>query len=126
MSCDTFVLFHHDTSVDQSRVRGHALVRWCALTMVALAMASPALAELACDTAKHVDVISGKSAPLTQEKIGAIRKGMSMWEIVKILGPAARNIGSGLFVLEWEDTNGRFFIVGGTSLCKPAIYAQYK
>jgi hypothetical protein len=94
--------------------------------MLALAIASPAFAELACDTAKHADVVSNKSVPLTQEKIGAIRKGMSMWEVVRILGPAARSIGSGLFVLEWEDTKGRLFIVGGTSLCEPAIYAQYK
>jgi hypothetical protein len=102
------------------------VVRTFASTLIALAIASPVLAELACDTAKHTDVISDKSVPLTQERIRILRDGMSMWEIVNILGPAARSIGSGLFVLEWTDTNGRFFIVGGTSLCKPAIYAHYK
>jgi hypothetical protein len=102
------------------------VVRTFAFTLLALASASPALAELSCDTAKHADVISSKSIPPTQENIDAIRDGMSMWEIVKLLGPAARNIGSGLFVLAWDSTNGRVFIVGGTSLCKPALYARYK
>jgi hypothetical protein len=48
-----------------------------------------------------------------------------MWDIVVLLGPAARDVGSGLTILEWDSTDGRIFRVGGTSLCRAPLYARF-
>lgn len=49
--------------------------------------------------------------PLPPSKFLGISKAMSMCEIISELGPAARDIGSGLYVLQWDVTDGRIFAV---------------
>jgi hypothetical protein len=61
------------------------------------------------------------------ERISA--KTMSLGEIVSSLGPAWRDIGSGLHVLEWRCQDGRSFIVGATSvtdMTRAPMYARWK
>jgi hypothetical protein len=61
-------------------------------------------------------------APVTFE---IVHLEMTMWEIVKVLGPTQHDLGSGLMILGWESTDGRVFLVGGTSMCKPPLYARF-
>ncbi len=42
---------------------------------------------------------------------------MSVMEIVKRIGPAMRDVGSGLHVLQWDVTDGRTFFVSAPSFC---------
>jgi hypothetical protein len=92
---------------------------------ILLACAISATAAESCEAGKHGPLVSSHSPPLAPVAFEAIRENMSMWEIVVLLGPAARDIGSGLTVLEWNSTDGRVFRVGGTSLCRVPLYARF-
>ena len=85
----------------------------------------PAAAAGNCESGKHGPLVSPTSAPLAPVAFEAIRKHMTMWDIVVLLGPASRNVGSGLTILEWNSTDGRVFRVGGTSLCRVPLYARF-
>jgi hypothetical protein len=50
---------------------------------------------------------------------------MTMWEIIELLGPAQRELGSGLMIFGWESTDGRLFLIGGSSLCERPLYARF-
>ena len=68
--------------------------------------------------------------PLPPEKFVEVSsRTMTLGEIFSILGPAQRDIGSGLHVLEWRSTDGRSFIVGATDLTdrkRPPMYSKWK
>jgi hypothetical protein len=97
-----------------------------ATLLFALSLAGSALADSACEQPKDVaELISAKAVPVAPERFDSIKTEMTMWQIVKHLGPAARDVGSGLYILEWRSTDGRAFRVGGPSLCKPAFYARF-
>ena len=100
-------------------------MRIIAAFLVFFAGAVPATAAESCEGGKHGPLVSGNSAPLSPAAFGAIREDMTMWEIVVLLGPAARDVGSGLTILEWNSTDGRVFRVGGTSLCRVPLYARF-
>jgi len=63
------------------------------------------------------EIVSTKSVALPAARFAGIKSDMSVGEILKRLGPAAREVGSGLFVLEWDATDGRVFRVSAGSLC---------
>jgi|GEM_PF-7000217 len=75
-------------------------------------------------------LIDPKTAPLPPEKFSAISaKTMTLGEIVSILGPAQKDIGSGIYVLEWRSTDGRSFIVGAADLkdlTRSPMYAHWE
>src|SRR5947207_15770608 len=108
-----------------STVRGHAVVRLLLVALSAVFTAVPAHAASSCEPAKHSELISPQAKRLTPAAFGAVHLEMTMWEIVKLLGPAQRELGSGLMILGWESTDGRIFLVGGTSMCKPPLYARF-
>jgi hypothetical protein len=41
---------------------------------------------------------------------------MTLGQILQTLGPAKRDLGSGITVLEWESTDGRKFSIGFAQL----------
>jgi hypothetical protein len=73
--------------------------------------------------------IDPNAAPLPAEKFAAVSEKMTLGEILALLGPARRDIGSGIYILEWESTDGRAFIVGTTKpddLKSRPMYAHWK
>ena len=61
--------------------------------------------------------VSAAATPLPAERFRGIDKTMSIHAIVGRLGPAARDVGSGLHVLEWDATDGRRFRVSAADAC---------
>ena len=108
-----------------SIVRRHAVFRAFLLALSALYAAVPACATSSCDSANHSEIISPQVDRLAPASFEDVRLEMTMWEIVQLLGPAHRELGSGLMILGWESTDGPVFLVGGTSMCKPPIYARF-
>jgi hypothetical protein len=70
-------------------------------------------------------MVSANAAPLAPALFESISGEMTMWQIVRRLGPASRDVGSGLLILEWRSTDGRTFRVGGPSLCERPLYARF-
>ena len=101
------------------------MVRLFLVALIAGFDAAPAHAASSCDSANHSEIFSPQADRLTPASFEAFRLEMTMWEIVKLLGPAQRELGSGLTILGWESTDGRVFLVGGTSMCKPPLYARF-
>jgi hypothetical protein len=63
------------------------------------------------------DIISSESRPLPPSAANGITKEMTVTEILNRLGPAARDVGSGLHVLQWDLTDGRVFFVSTPDAC---------
>ncbi len=47
--------------------------------------------------------------------------GMSVAELVALLGPARADVGSGLYVLVWDARDGRRLRVSAGDVCRPVI-----
>ena len=101
------------------------MVRLFLFALVGLFVAVPAQPAPSCDSFDHSEIISPQAGRLAPAKFEAVHLEMTMWEIVELLGPAQRELGSGLMILGWESTDGRVFLVGGTSMCKPPLYARF-
>jgi hypothetical protein len=94
--------------------------------LISLSLAGPALADTGCEKPKDIaELISATAAPLAPARFDSIRGEMTMWQIVRLLGPASREVGSGLMILAWQSTDGRTFLVGGPSLCERPFYARF-
>ena len=66
-------------------------------------------------------VVSPTAQALPPGRFIGITPDMSISTLLKRLGPAARDIGSGVYVLEWDVTDGRVFIVSTANLCRGPI-----
>jgi hypothetical protein len=108
-----------------STVSGNAVARTLLAMTLALSTAFPASAAQPCATPNHAEIVSPDGGRLAPAAFEAVRLDMTMWEIVKLLGPAKSELGSGLMILGWESTDGRVFLVGGSSMCKPPLYAKF-
>lgn len=62
-------------------------------------------------------MISPKSTALDPSRFSGISTELVTTEILQRLGPAARDIGSGLIILQWDVTDGRVFTVSTSGLC---------
>ena len=71
-------------------------------------------APLPCDSSGFV---SSSSQELAPSRFSDISLAMSVPEIVARIGPAAREIGSGLYILRWNVNDGRTFWVSAPSPC---------
>ena len=90
------------------------------LSMAAFLTAGAVQAQAATDCAVGA-VVSSTAQALPPERFIGITPDMSISTVLKLLGPAARDIGSGVYVLEWDVTDGRVFIVSTASLCRGPI-----
>ena len=87
----------------------------------------PDLSEAACliagaaqagaDCVKYAAFASPTVQPLPPDRFLGISSNMPTSTILKRLGPAARDVGSGLYVLQWDVTDGRVFIISTPGLC---------
>jgi hypothetical protein len=55
-----------------------------------------------------------------------ISSAMPVAEIIRRLGPAARDVGSGLYVLQWDVTDGRTFLVSTGSACGKPVNTGFR
>ncbi len=83
------------------------------LLMVFLSTGTAAAAACPLDTS----YVSSSAKPLPPAAFKGITKAMSVPEIIRRLGPAARDVGSGVYVLQWDVTDGRAFLVSTADAC---------
>jgi hypothetical protein len=70
--------------------------------------------------------VSAQTKPLPASAFKGINRRWSVERIIKHLGPAARDIGSGLHIFEWDISDGRVFSVSTGALCgKPMKIGYY-
>jgi hypothetical protein len=65
--------------------------------------------------------ISASAKPKAAKLFQGITKNMPLKKIVRKLGPAQRDVGSGLHVLQWEVSDGRFFHVSVANACSKPL-----
>lgn len=65
----------------------------------------------------HFEFVSPTAHARPARSFSGISASMSVMEIVKRIGPAMRDVGSGLHVLQWDVTDGRTFFVSAPSFC---------
>jgi len=68
--------------------------------------------------ARYVSAIAKPQAP---HVISSIPKDATIRVLVDRLGPAIRDVGSGMFVLEWELQDGRIFSASARDACAPVL-----
>jgi hypothetical protein len=92
------------------------------LALILLAATGPASAG-ACrwDPA----FVSGTTEPLSASRFLGISRAMTVREIIQRLGPAARDVGSGVHVLEWDVTDGRQFRLSTPSACDKPLHVGF-
>jgi hypothetical protein len=93
-------------------------VRLCVSFLSAILASVPAWADIPCKAPRDLPhVLSTQVRVLAPEQFSKITKKMTVYEILRRLGPAARDIGSGVYILEWDSTDGRVFSLSAISLC---------
>src|SRR5512138_1244794 len=70
--------------------------------------------SFACDFSKYT---SEDAKPLPPSAFSSINHFMLVQAIIEHLGPAARDVGSGVHVLEWDVTDGRVFFMSASPSC---------
>ncbi|GAB3096022.1 hypothetical protein GCM10027159_14590 [Lysobacter terrae] len=83
------------------------------LTAVLLGSSTPAAATCPWDSS----FVSPSAKPLPPAAFRGIFSDIPVQEIIRRLGPEARDAGSGLYVLQWDVTDGRTFFVSTGSAC---------
>ena len=83
-------------------------------------------ATSAADCAWDAGFVSDSAPPLAADRFGGIDNAMTTRAIVERLGPAARDIGSGLHVLEWDVEDGRGFLVSTAGTCERPVRAGFR
>jgi hypothetical protein len=63
------------------------------------------------------DYVSATAKPLPPAEFEDIDRRWSIGEVLLVLGPAVRDVGSGLHVLEWDVDDGRIFRVSAADAC---------
>jgi len=70
--------------------------------------------------------VSASAKPLPPAAFNGVSAEMPVAQIIRRLGPAARDAGSGLHVLEWDVTDGRSFRVSAASACGKPLAAGFR
>ena len=61
--------------------------------------------------------MSTSAGPVPSTELQGISADLSLSEIIRRLGPAARDVGSGVHVLQWDVTDGGLFQVSAINAC---------
>lgn len=69
--------------------------------------------------------VSAAAKPLPPSRFRGIDRSLPVATIIERLGPAARDVGSGLYVLQWHVTDGRTFSVSTASACGKPVDAGF-
>lgn len=65
----------------------------------------------------RADFVSDAARPLAATAFKGIDRSLLLPDIIARLGPASRQVGSGLYVLEWDVVDGRVFHVSTQDAC---------
>jgi len=68
--------------------------------------------------------VSRDSIVVTPATIMALPKSSNVRAIVSQIGPAARDVGSGMYVLQWDMSDGHIYSVSAVSACAAPISAK--
>ena len=63
------------------------------------------------------ELVSSSSNALDASTFTVISSSMSAADVLKRIGPASRELGSGVYILEWDVSDGRVFSLSASSLC---------
>jgi hypothetical protein len=74
----------------------------------------------------NASYVSSKAKPLAAKEFRGITRDMLMPDIIKKLGPASREVGSGLYVLQWDVSDGRTFFVSTVSACEKPVNVGFQ
>lgn len=97
-----------------------------AAVLVTLTLCNAACVSSACDWPEDMtQVVSPAAAPLNPDRFSAVTADMTLRQIIELLGPAVRDIGSGLHILEWQSTDGRIFRANGPSYCERPMHSGF-
>ena len=97
-----------------------------------LALALPELPENGAPIARRQaaagvkSFVSPTAMALPTAQFRGITSAMPVSAIIDRLGPAVRDVGSGLYVLEWDVTDGRKFFVSTAGLCERPFAAGFR
>lgn len=97
-----------------------------AAVLVFLTLCNAACVSSTCDWPEDIaQVISPAAAPPSPDRFSAVTADMTLRQIIDLLGPAVRDIGSGLHILEWQSTDGRIFRANGPSYCERPVHLGF-
>ena len=66
--------------------------------------------------------ISNESRVISPEEAGGVLVGMKLAEVIRKLGPAKRDIGSSMYIVKWNISDGRTLRVSATlGLCSKIV-----
>jgi hypothetical protein len=88
-------------------------MRTLALIVIFLASGNARAADCPWDST----FVSSAAKPQQPHHFRGVSRAMSVQSIIRQLGPAARDAGSGVHVLQWDVTDGRIFFVSSASAC---------
>jgi protocatechuate 3,4-dioxygenase beta subunit len=83
-------------------------------------------ATSAAECAWDPGYVSASARALAPDRVSGIDNTMTTRAIMERLGPAARDIGSGLHVLEWDVEDGRAFLVSTAGTCELPMRAGFR
>jgi hypothetical protein len=92
-------------------------MRLALLIALLVGTATTQASECAWDAA----FVSAAAKPLPAARFVGIGRSTPMSSIVKQLGPAARDVGSGLYVLQWDVSDGRTFTASTANACSKPV-----
>jgi len=75
----------------------------------------------ACDSCKRAVPVAEGTPALVPEAFNEINTSMKAEQIIKILGAPARDVGSGLHILEWDVTDGTVFSITVADMCATPV-----
>lgn len=91
--------------------------RWFAALLISVLGFTSVAARAASRCENAAPLVSADSKKISIEAIRALPKDISASEIVHALGPAARDVGSGLHVLQWDTSSNQVFSISVASPC---------
>jgi hypothetical protein len=65
--------------------------------------------------------VNPRAPALAPASFQSVSTSLTMGEVIRLLGPAQADVGSGVFVLRWQVTDGRFFLVR-TGALEPGVH----
>ena len=67
------------------------------------------------------EYVSATALPKEAKAFDKINRSMTLKKIIQKLGPASKDVGSGLHVLEWKVADGRVFRISVANACEKPI-----
>lgn len=104
--------------------RRFTFMKSAALAFAVMFLAPNVYASDACEW--NAGFVTEKSRRVTPTEVAALTKSANARDIIAKLGPAARDVGFGLYVLQWDMSDGRIFSVSTAGACQTPIAAGIK